>query len=60
MSDESVTITRHFVSIRGKYGDRQVHYRRAGDGPALVLLHQSPQSSLEYVPLMKEWGGISP
>ena len=56
MSDESVTITRHFVSIRGKYGDRQVHYRRAGDGPALVLLHQSPQSSLEYVPLMKEWG----
>ena len=56
MSDQPVTITRHFVSIRGEYGDRQVHYRRAGDGPALVLLHQSPQSSLEYVPLMKEWG----
>ena len=56
MSNESVTITRQFVSIRGKYGDRQVHYRRAGDGPCLVLLHQSPQSSLEYEPLMKEWG----
>ncbi len=56
MSDGNVTITRHFVSIRGKYGNRQVHYRRAGDGPSLVLLHQSPQSSLEYVPLMKEWG----
>ena len=56
MSDGNVTITRHFVSIRGRYGERQVHYRRAGDGPSLVLLHQSPQSSLEYVPLMKEWG----
>ncbi len=56
MSDSPVTITRHFISIRGKYGDRQVHYRRAGDGPSLVLLHQSPQSSLEYVALMKEWG----
>jgi len=56
MSDESVPISRHFVSIRGKYGDRQVHYRRAGDGPCLVLLHQSPQSSLEYVELMKDWG----
>ena len=32
MSDSPVTITRHFVSIRGEYGDRQVHYRRAGDG----------------------------
>ena len=55
MSDEAVAITRHFVSIRGKYGDRQVHYRRAGGGPSLVLLHQSPQSSLEYVALMKDW-----
>ena len=56
MNDKSVTVSRHFVSIRGKYGDRQVHYRRAGDGPCLVLLHQSPQSSLEYVALMKDWG----
>ena len=56
MSDEQVSVSRHFVSIRGEYGDRQVHYRRAGDGPCLVLLHQSPQSSLEYVELMKDWG----
>ncbi len=56
MNDQSVAISRHFVSIRGKYGDRQVHYRRAGNGPCLVLLHQSPQSSLEYVGLMKDWG----
>lgn len=56
MSGAPVAVTRHFVSIRGRRGDRQVHYRRAGAGPCLVLLHQSPQSSLEYVPLMKEWG----
>ncbi|WP_446830759.1 alpha/beta hydrolase [Candidatus Foliamicus sp.] len=56
MSEQAVSISRHFVSIQGKYGHRQVHYRRAGDGPCLVLLHQSPQSSLEYVGLMQEWG----
>ena len=34
-------ITRHFIRI----GDREVHYRRAGSGPPLVLFHVSPQSS---------------
>ncbi len=34
-------ITRHYVTV----GDRRVHYRRAGNGPALVLLHASPVSS---------------
>ena len=34
-------ITRHYVTI----GNRRVHYRRAGQGPALVLLHASPVSS---------------
>jgi pimeloyl-ACP methyl ester carboxylesterase len=43
-------ITKHFVTI----GDRQVHYRRAGSGPAVILLHQSPVSSLEMEPLMRE------
>ncbi len=56
MSNEPTGVSRRFVSIRGKYGDRQVHYRRAGEGPCLILLHQSPQSSLEYVGLMKDWG----
>ncbi len=56
MNNEPLVVSRHFVSIRGKHGHRQVHYRRAGDGPCLVLLHQSPQSSLEYVELMKDWG----
>jgi pimeloyl-ACP methyl ester carboxylesterase len=34
-------MTRHFVYI----GGRQVHYRRWGEGPALLALHGSPQSS---------------
>jgi pimeloyl-ACP methyl ester carboxylesterase len=41
--------TRHFVTV----GDRQVHYRRAGSGPPVVLLHQTPQSSITMAPLMQ-------
>jgi pimeloyl-ACP methyl ester carboxylesterase len=40
-------ITRHFVTL----GDRQVHYRRAGSGPPVVLLHQSPKSGREMIPV---------
>ena len=36
-------ITRHFVTVNG----RRVHYRRAGSGPALAMLHASPRSSTE-------------
>lgn len=43
-------ITRHFVTIDGT---RQVHYRRAGKGPPVLLLHQSPKSSREHIPLMQ-------
>ena len=35
------SIQRHFVSVDG----RQVHYRIAGTGPVLLLIHQSPQNS---------------
>ncbi len=42
-------ITRHFVTL----GDRQVHYRRAGSGPPVLLLHQSPKSSRELAPVME-------
>ena len=52
----TVNIKRHFVTLDGRWGRRQVHYRRAGDGPLLLLLHQSPQSSRELEPLMAEWG----
>jgi pimeloyl-ACP methyl ester carboxylesterase len=40
---ESPVISRHFVNVPG----RQVHFRLAGSGPPLLLLHQSPASSAE-------------
>jgi pimeloyl-ACP methyl ester carboxylesterase len=45
-------ITRHFVDV----GQRRVHYRRCGEGPPLLMVHQSPRSSAEYEPLMRQWG----
>lgn len=42
-------VTRHFVTL----GHRQVHYRRAGRGPALVALHRAPRSSADLVPFMQ-------
>jgi haloalkane dehalogenase len=44
------TISRHFIAV----GNRQMQVRRAGRGPALVLLHQSPLSSADLVPMMAE------
>lgn len=40
---------RHFVQVDG----RQVHYARAGSGPAVVLLHGSPQSHRALLPLIQ-------
>ncbi len=48
-------IARHFVTLDGRFGTRQVHYRRAGSGPLLLMLHQSPQSSRELEPLIAQW-----
>lgn len=45
-------ITRHYLTVDG----RTVHYRRCGSGPTLLMVHQSPRSSAEYEPLMREWG----
>ena len=45
-------ITRHYLTV----GGRRVHYRRAGKGPPLLMVHQSPRSSAEYEVLMGEWG----
>lgn len=51
-----MTITRHFVDVRNPDGSlRRVHYRRAGSGPPVVLIHQSPRSSAEYEALMADW-----
>ena len=44
-----VTITRHFVTTPS---GRQVHYRRAGQGPAIVLCHESPLSSVSLADLV--------
>ena len=40
---ENLSIERRFVTLT----DRQVHYRTSGEGPPLLLLHQSPTSSAE-------------
>ncbi len=54
--DRSPALRRHFVTVRGRFGTRQVHYRRGGQGPAVLLLHQSPQSSREMAPIIEAWG----
>ena len=51
-----MTTTRHFVDVRNPDGTlRRVHYRRAGSGPPVVLIHQSPRSSAEYEALIAHW-----
>jgi pimeloyl-ACP methyl ester carboxylesterase len=45
----SVNVSRDFVRI----GERQVHFRFAGSGAPVILLHQSPRSSAELVPLLQ-------
>ncbi len=51
-----MTITRHFIDVKNPDGSaRRVHYRRAGSGPPVLLIHQSPRSSAEYVPMLERW-----
>ena len=45
------SIQRRFVSVNG----RQVHYRIAGTGPALLLIHQSPQNSRMWTAMMQRY-----
>jgi pimeloyl-ACP methyl ester carboxylesterase len=47
----STCVSRHFATV----DQTQVHYRRAGSGPAVLLLHQSPSSSAELLPLMQQF-----
>ncbi len=49
-------ISRHYLTIEGADGPRCVHYRRCGEGPPLLMVHQSPRSSAEYEALMRDWG----
>ena len=46
-------ITRHYAYA----GERRIHYRRAGSGPPLVLLHASPGSSFGLEPLITALAG---
>lgn len=48
-------ITRHFIDVETNGNKRRVHYRLAGSGPPLLMVHQSPRSSKEYEPLMLKW-----
>ena len=49
-------ISRHFATIpAGRFGARQVHYRRMGHGPLVLMLHQSPLSSRDLEPVMQRW-----
>ena len=49
-------ITRHFATItKGRWGARQVHYRRAGSGPLVILFHQSPLSSRDMLATIERW-----
>lgn len=55
-SPDITTLQRRFITVKGAFGTRQVHYRRGGRGPVVLLLHQSPQSSREMEPLIAAWG----
>ena len=46
-------ILKHFAYV----GGREVHYRRAGKGPPLVLLHPAPGSSFALEPLIEPLAG---
>ncbi len=45
----TVQVQRGFVEVDG----RAVHYRCAGRGPAVLLIHQSPQTSASMLPLLE-------
>ena len=57
-------ITRHYVDVPLHDGrpdggpdgaHRRVHYRMAGSGPPLLMIHQSPRNGGEYAALMQAW-----
>ncbi|WP_339693563.1 alpha/beta fold hydrolase [uncultured Parasphingorhabdus sp.] len=48
-------ITRYFIDVETNGNKRRVHYRLAGSGPPLLMVHQSPRSSKEYEALMQKW-----
>ena len=49
MSGAADTIEHRFVAC----GERRVMVRRAGSGPPVVLLHESPRSSAAFIPMIE-------
>lgn len=47
-----IRIRRHMLSLPS---GRQVHYRRAGQGPPLILLHEAPYSSASMIDWIKKF-----
>lgn len=47
----ATSVRRQFIRI----GERTVHYRYAGQGPVLVLLHQSPQNSRMWLQMIERF-----
>lgn len=45
VAQDNLFVQRRFVKV----GQRLVHYRTAGSGPPIVLIHQSPKSSAELI-----------
>ena len=43
-------VTRHFVDVDG----RQVHYRRVGEGPPVLMVHESPTTGVMLLPLARQ------
>lgn len=48
-------ISRAYVEVDG----RLVHFRHAGKGPPILLVHQSPKSSAEFEALMTAWSATN-
>lgn len=47
-------VTRHFVNV----GDRQVHYRSVGQGPAVLLVHETPMTGVMLLPLARKLAAL--
>ncbi len=43
-------VTRHFVTVDG----RQVHYRRVGEGPPVIVIHESPMTGQMMMAFAKD------
>ncbi len=48
---KAMTSRRQFIRV----GERTVHYRHAGSGPVLMLLHQSPQNSRMWLQMIERF-----